>query len=304
MSVSITVTYERVVRVPGLGIPVFKHDLDYRFCDLPVFADGLIGDLEPMDLTLLREKIVEGEITTRVPQGETLWVHDLGSFTVHAPRWLLRPDALHAWIERIVRELNPSIRGLYDSRDRSPASERGYRVLRPRSIWEVPRGRGTRARGKSRPIFHYDDSRLSLAKLRVFSDGAIEVGSIPRPERVALRDLPAALRDGWLRTQAREGERVHIMELGSFVTGKQQHAISHSELIRELEDMIDLANHRPDSIARCRRALETYRRHPSRARREALRDAYEAIPLHHRAYLGDMDTKDSEVRLILYGEDD
>ena len=34
----------------------------------------------------------------------------------------------------------------------------------------------------------------------------------------------------------------------------------------------------------------------------ALRAAYEAVPEHHRMYVGDMDTKDVAVRMIIYGE--
>lgn len=35
-----------------------------------------------------------------------------------------------------------------------------------------------------------------------------------------------------------------------------------------------------------------------------MRAAYEAVPEHHRMYVGDMDTQDIPVRMILYGEDE
>lgn len=32
------------------------------------------------------------------------------------------------------------------------------------------------------------------------------------------------------------------------------------------------------------------------------REAYEAVPKHNRRYVGDMDTEDFDVRMIIYGE--
>ena len=43
---------------------------------------------------------------------------------------------------------------------------------------------------------------------------------------------------------------------------------------------------------------------PTVANRAKLKEAYESVPEHHRMYVGDMDTKDIAVRMVIYGEDE
>ncbi|HKQ72547.1 MAG TPA: hypothetical protein VJ810_02390 [Blastocatellia bacterium] len=56
------------------------------------------------------------------------------------------------------------------------------------------------------------------------------------------------------------------------------------------------------SSQKCRECYEAFLAAPTVANREALREAYEAVPEHNRAYLGDMDTKDVPIRMIIYGK--
>jgi hypothetical protein len=74
------------------------------------------------------------------------------------------------------------------------------------------------------------------------------------------------------------------------------------EKLREARDLLDQLNGRPDSIARCKTAYQAYVADPNVAHRDALREAYEAVPEHNRMYVGDMDTKDVAIRMILFGE--
>lgn len=60
-------------------------------------------------------------------------------------------------------------------------------------------------------------------------------------------------------------------------------------------DVIALLAGEADILNRCRQAHYDYLVHPGEATRAALRRAYEAVPLHRRMYLGDMDTRDSDI---------
>ena len=53
---------------------------------------------------------------------------------------------------------------------------------------------------------------------------------------------------------------------------------------REVADEVDALNGRLTTHKRCREAFA----------------AYEAVPAHNRMYLGDMDTKDNDIRRILF----
>ncbi len=48
---------------------------------------------------------------------------------------------------------------------------------------------------------------------------------------------------------------------------------------------------------------KSYLVEPTDFYKEELRKAYEAVPEHERCYLGDMDTRDSDFRRILYTND-
>lgn len=71
-------------------------------------------------------------------------------------------------------------------------------------------------------------------------------------------------------------------------------------IIREM--VLDVAGEET-AHDKCVRAYHEYLEYPSDFNREVLRKAYEAVPESERMYLGDMDSKDSDYRRILYYPD-
>jgi hypothetical protein len=156
--------------------------------------------------------------------------------------------------------------------------------------------------GEDVSIF-FRDGDYHLARLRVFADGVIELGRIASPQTLDLDGLRRAVKARRVSARAPAGARIHIHGLGSFRAASSHSFARIGQIVREIPDLIDKANGRPDSVARCRAAYEAYVAEPTVARRDALRVAYEAVPEHNRMYVGDMDTKDVAVRMILYGKD-
>lgn len=120
--------------------------------------------------------------------------------------------------------------------------------------------------------------------------------------RSCLAQLTSAVEQGRVVSSLPAGTRVQIHQLGSFATTAQRHSNDIHDILRGIPDLIDKANRRPDSVARCRVAYAAFMADPSEPLREALRAAYEAVPPHNRMYVGDMDTKDVAARMILYGD--
>jgi hypothetical protein len=295
--------------IDGIVTPAFIHNGDYFLENLQVYADGLVDCWELLDLALFREQLASGWVVTQIPEGEQVHVHGLGDWVLADARWELDADALFERVTALVRELNPRMENLHDCHGRTTeviggmnASILGSPPEQPvrfvkRNPWSTERVAG----GRTSVLVRSGDL-LYLADLRAFADGMIELGRLPEPEQLDLPGLTAAVASGRVCSSVPAGARVAIHGLGSFTAVEETWSVDIADILRQVPDLIDAANGRPDSVKRCRAAHAAYVEDPTHARREALRVAYEAVPSHNRRYVGDMDTKDIEVRMILYGE--
>lgn len=297
----------RTKTIDGRVTPAFIHNGSWFFVNLQVYADGLVNCWELVDLALFREKLDTGWVTTAIPDGEEIAIHGLGAWQIAEPRWALDPDALFERVTSLVRALNPRMENLHDCHGRTTETIGQVNVSILGSPSEQPvRATGpgpfaTQVPGDSVSVF-VRAGALYLADLRAFADGVIELGRLPVPETLDLAGLAAAVAEGRVLSRVPVGERVVVHSLGSFVVAEEAWSTEIEDIVRSVPDLIDAANGRPDSVERCRVAFAAYEETPTTARREALRAAYEAVPAHNRMYVGDMDTKDIAVRMILYGE--
>lgn len=288
----------RTVSIEGIATPAFIHNGRYYLVNLPVFADGVVDCWGLVDLAGFRAKLDEGWVVTGVPDGRQLSVHGLGAWTVADSRWDLDADQLHDRVLRLIRELNPSMGNLRDFQGRASATvanECPVRVGDPKAVFP------DHVTGERISVLLAGDPYF-VADLRVFTDGALELGRVPKPETLTLGAFEQAVHDGRVARCAPAGTRVAIHGLGSFAVAQEHRCVDPLQQVREVADLLDRLNRRPDSRARCRRAYETYLADPTVAARDALRVAYELVPEHNRRYLGDMDVKDVPIRMIIYGD--
>jgi predicted NAD-dependent protein-ADP-ribosyltransferase YbiA (DUF1768 family) len=153
---------------------------------------------------------------------------------------------------------------------------------------------GEQIEGTTRPIFIRNGDTYFLTDLRVYADGAIWCW-----EPVDLAGLREKLRTGWVATSLPPGARASAHHLASWRFSEPQMWVTAEEILGEVADDIDTLNGRPDSTARCHRALARYLESRSEPDQIALREAYQAIPGHMRVYaLGDMDAKDWPLRVL------
>jgi hypothetical protein len=74
-----------------------------------------------------------------------------------------------------------------------------------------------------------------------------------------------------------------------------------TEFINEVADEIGKLAGEPDALDKCREAYQSYVDEPTVQRRDLLQIANEAIPMHHRRYVGDMDTRSFGSHATLLG---
>ena len=298
------------MKIPGVVLPAFICNLDYHFVNLPVYADGLIDAWDMLDLPLFEEKLREGWVTTEIPDGSTLSVHGLGRWQVTDGAWTSSPDELLVQVRTAIAELNPQRRNLYDCGGTTLETIDGVAV----SKLGIPEAAPVRVQeehasapvppvwcGRSLSVFVRQDASLCLADLRVFEDGNFELGRLPQSRVLSRSELQAAIASGEVRSDAPVGSRLCIHGLGTCTVETQGRSADIDQVLLEADDVVARLRHRPDSIARCRRAFEAYLAAPSRETKAALKTAYEAVPMHSRAYVGDPDSKDIPIRIALYG---
>lgn len=289
---------------------MFIHNANHYFVNLPVYADGLIDAWELLDVPLFTQKVRSGWVTPRVPDTETISVHGLGTWRIADGRWDLTPDALLDLVNATIGRLNPDRRNLHDCAGQTTKKVGKMNV----SILGTSRPVAVRADGdsplssllpgKSLSLWCRQDDRVWLSDMRVFKDGSVELGRLPRPLTLNRGELQAMAAAGEVLTDPPVGQRVCIHGLGSFVIDEAQFTTDLDQLLLEISDVVDTLNDRPDAIARCRQRFSDFQRSPTPENKEELRRAYEAIPEHNRMYVGDMDTKDIPIRMVLYGEEE
>jgi hypothetical protein len=129
----------------------------------------------------------------------------------------------------------------------------------------------------------------------------VEIGRLPSPRTIPQNELRAEISRGTLYTRPAEGQRIHIHQLGSFIVDREGVAVGQDDMLLEIADLVAQLNGQPTSSQKCLACYDAFIAAPTVANRDALRKAYEAVPEHNRAYLGDMDTKDIPIRMIIYG---
>jgi hypothetical protein len=299
----------RTRELRGLACPAIIHNANYYFVNLRVYEDGIVDCWEMVDLALFEGKVRSGWVETRVPDGERISIHGLGAWSVEAGSWDHSPGGFVEHVTGLVRELNPTMENLHDCEGTTTRTVGRVRV----SKMSMGRPRPTRPEdptsvlprsvdGSSLSVFLRCGNEIFLADLRVFANDTVELGRLPTVEVLPLAQLEQLAANGRLMTAPPTGARIHIHGLGAFTLGAMQYATDLQDLLLEAQDEATKLRGDPGSVERCRLAFEDYCKDPTEAGIERLRLAYEAVPAHNRMYVGDMDTKDVPIRMVIYGD--
>lgn len=148
-------------------------------------------------------------------------------------------------------------------------------------------------KGIGLPAFiHNGDYQQVL--IGVYEDGLVDCWGL-----VTLDEFKERVRSGWVVTQVPKGAPISSHHL---FYGKcdLECYVKIAEFVKEVEDELGRLQGVPTSAERCFDAFRRYLFAPSVTLREALREAYKAVPEHLRTYvLGDMDSRDGPIRCIL-----
>jgi hypothetical protein len=304
-------TISRTQVIDGFSIPGIIKNVQYHLTDLQVYKDGLVYCWDMVDFQLFRKKLDSNWVVPFIPDHQTISIFGLGNWEIDKGEWLFNKDSFETYIHSLVKQLNPRMENLYNCHGRTTDKIGHVNV----AIFPMPNPQtyyfskedpifSQRTQGKSFYIFFRDDdSKLYLATISIFKNGHAEITGLPDKKSFELNNIQKLIDEKRLLTHIPHEERVYISGLGSFVTVSSDYVVSIQEKYRQILDEYHIMNGSEGSIARCARLLEEYKKNPNAAAKDELKRAYEAIPEHERSFVGDMDTRDTEVRAIIYDEE-
>ncbi|MCT4353450.1 NADAR family protein [Streptomyces sp. Je 1-79] len=155
---------------------------------------------------------------------------------------------------------------------------------------------GVRIPGTWRHVF-IRNGRYFLTDLRIYADGLIDCWGL-----VTLEEFEEKVRTGWVATTLPDGAQASAHGLARWTFSEPRSLLTPEMLVAEVRDTIDRLNQRPDSIGRCLAAVDAFLADRTEENRAAAHAAFLAVPASRRRYvLGDMDTKDWPLRVLVAG---
>lgn len=302
-------TISRTQTVDGFSVPGLILNDQYHFTDIQVYHDGLVYCWDMLDLDLFKSKLASNWVVTSIPNGKQISVHGLGSWVVREGEWIHDKNSFYQYIYSLIETLNPKLENLYNCHGTTTKKINNVNV----SVFPVPNAQpyyiakemgyfSEREIGSGFNVFFRDDdARLYLAELSIYKNGRVEITHILQKKVFDLLQIQKLFDNQIIKTNVAPGERISIVGLGSFFA-TEGHGVDIESKYNEILDKYAVLNGEEDSLYKCRKVFTEYNSNPTIALRDKLKEAYERIPKHNRMYIGDMDTKDAIVRLIIYGE--
>lgn len=302
-------TITRTEILEGFSIPGIIHNMQYHFTDLQVYSDGLISCWEMVDLSMFKDKLNKGWVVTSIPDGEAISIFSLGHWNIEQGEWQHTKETLYDYVHSLVKRLNPALENLHNYNGKNSkmvgkvnVGKHCITTPKPYHFDDQNSFFPNRINGEKFHFFYRnDDNKTYLAELSIYKSGKIEITNLPKKKTYKFEDLDNLTKNGTLTTDLKIGETVTILNLGSFnvVSGS---CVDIKFKMNELTDKFNELNGRENNIAKCARIFEEYKQNPTKKLLDELKDAYEAVPEHQRTFVGTMDTKDYEVRQIIYGD--
>lgn len=289
--------------IEGTTIPGFINNMHYHFINVDVYEDGMVNCWELVDFNGLKEKLRSNWLVPKVPDGESISIFNLGSYTIQSAKWEFNSRSYYKHIKRIVRKLNPQFANIYKitSHERRDCEKRKVKLSPPSKDFYVTSELGYQTvEGKSTSVFIRIESGNYLVNLTVYKTGKVICFNGESEISYNMESIKELFENGTFFTNIENPTPVIIKGLGEIVFSHTSFSTDIGEKYRELLDIFKSLRGEESSIDRCRKSYYEYLEHPLELNRQRLKQFYELVPEHERLYLGDMDTRDSDYQRIIY----
>ncbi|PSL26343.1 DUF7638 domain-containing protein [Chitinophaga ginsengisoli] len=290
--------------IEGVSIPALIHNDSYFFTDLDVYEDGRVSCWNFEDLEHFKKDVRRGWVALSVPENEYISIHGLGKWSVKNASWTFDSETFIEYVSSLIKELNPHMENIFKYRQKVVKGvrigETGtgiiYKPENPKDIFPE------KIEGNSTNLLYRSGDEYYLVKATVFADLKISLNRLEKPLDLTFAELQELVDKKVVLTELPAQARVCIYGLGSFNIGECGYVIAIDQKLLEIQDQLRELRGEPGSKQICIEAYNKYLENPVSENKEQLKVSYENVPAHERMYLGDMDTKDIPIRMIIYGE--
>ncbi|MFB6456841.1 hypothetical protein ACE38W_16330 [Chitinophaga sp. Hz27] len=294
--------------IEGFSIPAIIHNASYYFTDLDVYADGRVQCWNFEDLEHFKNDVKRGWVSLSIPEGDQISIYGLGCWTISNGNWCYTQETFIDYVLSLIKELNPNLENIYQYKPRVvngvTIGESGQGTIYKTKSNIPPDPFEERISGDSMNVFYRANDSWYLAKTIVFPDNTITLTRLETPVDISFQEFEALIDKGIIQSEIPSGTKVMIHGLGSFIIGEAHYTTEIAEILLEIQDAARKLRNEPTTLDICINAYQQYLDNPTAANKALLKTSYENVPDHQKMYVGDMDTKDIAVRMIIYGDEE
>ena len=292
--------------IEGYSVPAFIRNGTHFFVDIDVYENGRVECWNFEDFEHFKKDVNKGWVSLSIPNNQEISIHGLGSWIIDAGNWIFNKETFIDYILNLIKELNPKLENIYTYSEKMikgiRIGERGngtiYKEENPNDIFSK------KLNGESVNLFYKLKNNFYLVKVNIFEDNTLELARLENPINLNLTEFEELIKQEIILTEIPIGSRIFVYGLGDFNLTRVEYVTNISEKLLEIKDIMRNLNGQSSSIEICIDAFQNYLSNPTLENKEKLKISYENVPDHQKMYVGDMDTKDIEVRMIIYGEEE
>jgi hypothetical protein len=293
----------REKKIEGTKIPGIIYNCHYYYADIEVYEDGMVNCWELVDLDGLKEKLNSNWLVPYIPEKGQLSIFGLGYYCVKKAKWSFNKNSYYKYIKKTIKCLNPNFKNIYkiSKEEKELLSIRRVKYSPTPSEFYVKNELGYQTvEGKGFNIFFKNSEKNYLTNLVVYKNGKITCFCGENSYDFHIDTIEKNFNDGTFFTSFEIPTSVSLGALGLVTFNEVISSIDIKEKYKELLGNYEKMNDNETAFDKCRNVYFEYLQDPSEELRRELKRLYEMIPEHQRVYLGNMDTRDTDYRRIIY----
>ena len=295
----------KIQEIQGVSVPAIIENGGFHFTDLDVYENGRVYCWNFHDFEIFKQEVEEEWVVLSIPDGENISIFNLGDWKIKNSQWIFNKKTFIDYIEHLIREMNPDWKNIYTYVEKKigkvSIGEYGegtiYKKKHPKDPFN-----NEKIEAKNINLFYKEDKTYHLVKVLAFADRTLQITRLERPFEVSFDAFKKLVEEKKIITNPRKNSVINIYGLGSFVIEEKSWCRNIKDILGELEETFRKLNNEPTFFELCKKAFAEFKNNPTEENKIKLKEAYEKVPEHQQRYLGDMDTKDTEIRMIIYGK--